>query len=157
MTQLVKGGKYIFGWSKVGENGSIIIPEEAYLEYKFNKDEKGILMSGSKRSGGFGLSSRRLLKNSPIIKMLEGCPELLNHQSEEGKLVKIKEKNYSWITIYKSRIIKVPHKTLIAFNIKINDNLLVGRGSGLALGFIAKGPIYEEAKNHPEIPHFQLS
>ncbi|MFW9945392.1 MAG: hypothetical protein ACFFDX_01040 [Candidatus Odinarchaeota archaeon] len=154
MPQLVKGGKYIFGWSKVGENGKLIIPEEAYLEYRLNEDDKGILMSGSKRSGGFGLSSSRLLKNSPIGKMLEGFPELLNHQLEEGKLFKIKEKNYCWITIYKSGIIEIPQKTLRAFNIKLNDNLLVGRGSGLALGFIAKGPIYEEAKNHSEIPYF---
>ncbi|MFX1493567.1 MAG: hypothetical protein ACFFBZ_04730 [Promethearchaeota archaeon] len=154
MPQLVKGGKYIFGWSKVGENGKLIIPEEAYLEYKLNEDDKGILISGSKRSGGFGLSSSRLLKNSPIGKMLEGFPELLNHQLEEGKLFKIKEKNYCWITIYKSGIIEIPQKTLRAFNIKLNDNLLVGRGSGLALGFIAKGPIYEEAKKHPEIPYF---
>ena len=154
MPQLVKGGKYIFGWSKVGENGKIIMPEEAYLEYKFNEDEKGILMSGSKRSGGFGLSSNRLLRNSPIGKMLERFPELINNQLEEGKIIKIKEKNFCWIKIYKNGIIKVPQKTLIAFKVKINENLLVGRGSGLALGFIAKGPIFEEAKKHPEIPHY---
>ncbi len=154
MPQLVKGGKYIFGWSKVGENGKIIMPEEAYLEYKFNEDEKGILMSGSKRSGGFGLSSNRLLRNSPIGKMLERFPELINNQLEEGKIIKIKEKIFCWIKIYKSGIIKVPQKTLIAFKVKINENLLVGRGSGLALGFIAKGPIFEEAKKHPEIPHY---
>lgn len=82
MPQLVKGGKDIFGWSKVGENGKIIIPEEAYLEYKFNEDKKCILMSGSKRSGGFGLSSNRLIRNSPIGKMLERFPELINHRLE---------------------------------------------------------------------------
>jgi len=154
MPQLLKGGKYIFGWSKVVEDGKIIIPEEAYLEYKFNEDKKGILMSGSKRSGGFGLSSNRLIRNSPIGKMLKGFPELINHQLEEGEIIKIKEKNFCWIKIYKRGIIKVPQKTSIAFKVKINDNLLVGRGSGLALGFIAKGPIYEEAKKHPEIPYF---
>lgn len=154
MPQLVKGGKYIFGWSKVGENGKIIIPEEAHIEYEFNEDDKGILMSGNKSSGGFGLSSSRLLRNSPIGKMLEGFPELINHRLEEGEVIKIKEKNFCWIKIYKRGIIKVPQKTLLAFKVKINDNLLVGRGSGLALGFIAKGPIFEEAKKHPEIPHF---
>ena len=157
MPQLVKGGKYIFGWSKVGENGHIIIPEEAYLEYKFNEDEKGILMSGSKQSGGFGLSSNHLLRNSPIGKILEGFPEIIDHRLEEGKIIKIRERCYCWIKIYKRGIIKLSQKTLIALKVKINDILLVGRGSGLALGFIAKGPIYEEAKNHPEIPHFQLS
>jgi len=65
-------------------------------------------MSGSKRSGGFGLSSSRLLRNSPIGKMLEGFPELINHRLEEGKLFKIKEKNYYWTRIYKRGIIKIP-------------------------------------------------
>jgi hypothetical protein len=31
------------------------------------------------------------------------------------------------------------------------EKLLVVRGSGLALVFISKGPIYEEALRHPEL------
>lgn len=152
MPQLVKGGKYIFGWSKVRENGKIIIPKDAYFEYKFNEDKKGILMSGSKSSGGFGLTSKRLIKNSQIGKILNKFPEIVNYQLEEGKVLKIKERFFCWITIYKDKSIVVPESTLKSFKIKINNNLLVGRGSGFALGFIAEGPIYEEAKNHPEIP-----
>ncbi|MFX0025722.1 MAG: hypothetical protein ACFE8M_04845 [Candidatus Hermodarchaeota archaeon] len=51
-------------------------------------------MSESKCSGGFGLSSKRLIKNSPISKMLERFHELMNHRLKEGKITKLKEKNF---------------------------------------------------------------
>ena len=35
MPQLVKGGKYVFGWSVIGEDGGVVIPGEAVLEYGF--------------------------------------------------------------------------------------------------------------------------
>jgi hypothetical protein len=34
------------------------------------------------------------------------------------------------------------------------DRLLAVRGSGYALGFLAQGPIYEEALQHPELEVF---
>jgi hypothetical protein len=34
------------------------------------------------------------------------------------------------------------------------ERLLVVRGSGFALGFVQRGPIYEEALRHPEIEVF---
>jgi len=34
MPQLVKGGKYVFGWSIISEYGGILIPEEALHEYQ---------------------------------------------------------------------------------------------------------------------------
>ncbi|MFX1407559.1 MAG: hypothetical protein ACFFBW_11435 [Promethearchaeota archaeon] len=154
MPQLVKGGKYIFGWTIIKENGKIKIPEEAYFEYNFDKDKNGILISGRKTSGGFGLSSRGLMEKSPIGKLLESFAELTNHQLKEGEIVKIKEKKYSWITIFKDKSFIISESALKSFKIKINQKLLTGRGSGLALAFIVKGPIYEEAKKHPEIPTF---
>ena len=36
------------------------------------------------------------------------------------------------------------------------ERVLVVRGSGLALGFIQRGPIYEEALRHPEIEMFSI-
>ena len=36
------------------------------------------------------------------------------------------------------------------------SRLLAVRGSGRALGFVAYGPIYEEAARHPELPVFEL-
>jgi len=154
MPQIIKGGKYIFGWTNITENRKIKIPEEAYFEYKFDMDKHGILISGSKTSGGFGLTSKHLTENSPIGKLLESFSELINNQLKEGEIVKIKEKIYCWITIFKDKSFIISQSALKSFKIEVNQKLLVGRGSGLALAFIAKGPIYEEAKKHPEIPTF---
>jgi hypothetical protein len=154
MPQLVKGGKYVFGWSIIRINGDIIIPDEAYLEYGFINDEKAILMSGSKKSGGFGLSSKRLLSDTPIGKSLTKYPDLLNYKINEGEIKKINNRIFSWVNIKKEKSFKLTENLLDAFNIKMNKKLLVARGSGLALGFIASGPIYEEAKKHPEILTF---
>ena len=67
MPQLVKGGKHVFGWSKVGEQGSIVIPSEAFAEYHLITGENVILMSGSKTSGGFGLTKRESLREFSIV------------------------------------------------------------------------------------------
>ena len=37
MPQMTKGGKYIFGWSEIGENGELIFPIMAVEEYKLKK------------------------------------------------------------------------------------------------------------------------
>jgi hypothetical protein len=154
MPQLVKAGKYVFGWSLVRMNGDIIIPNEAYLEYGFINDEKAILMSGSKKSGGFGLSSKRLLSDTPIGNLLIKHPDLLDYKINEGEVKKINNRIFSWVKIKKVKSITLTEMLLDAFNIEINEKLLVVRGSGLALGFITTGPIYEEAKKHPEILAF---
>ncbi|RQW04547.1 hypothetical protein EH223_07165 [candidate division KSB1 bacterium] len=64
MPQLVKGGKNTFGWSKVNEHGKIAIPPDAFDEYKFSAAKNAYLFSGSKTSGGFGLTTLNMLKAS---------------------------------------------------------------------------------------------
>jgi hypothetical protein len=41
-----------------------------------------------------------------------------------------------------------------AVGVQSGDRLLAVRGSGRALGFVAHGPIYEEAFKHPELACF---
>jgi hypothetical protein len=43
-----------------------------------------------------------------------------------------------------------------AIAVKPGDRLLAVRGSGLALGFVARGPIYGGAAPHPELPEIRL-
>jgi len=154
MPQLVKGGKHVFAWSKVNERGKIIVPPEALEEYGFKDDNKCILIPGSKRSGGFGLTSKRLLKNSPIYTNLEKKTQLINFEIPECKLIAVNKKNYCWLTLENDGSFIIPLATLKYYGVEPKDNLLVVRGSGLALGFIIKGPIIEEAKAHPEIEKF---
>lgn len=155
MPQIVKGGKYLFGWSKLGNEGRIRIPPEAFEEYNLKQEKNCILFSGSRTSGGFGLSSVRILKKSIMKIVLEENPSLVNYEIYEGAIIEFNNKKYCWITIHEDNSIYLPQETLKAFGIEQSDLLLSGRGSHLAIGFIAKGPIYNEAKNHPEIEIFE--
>ena len=155
MPQIAKGGKYIFGWSKPGKNGRIVIPPEAVEEYGMTQYEKVILIPGSKRSGGFGLTAIELLKDSPIASLVQKDPRLAKFQSPEGNPIDINKKTYSWVRMEKNGVIIVPWETLKKFGIQPGDSLLVVRGSGLAIGFVVRGPIVEEARNHREIQLFE--
>jgi bifunctional DNA-binding transcriptional regulator/antitoxin component of YhaV-PrlF toxin-antitoxin module len=155
MPQIVKGGKYIFGWSRVGDKGEIRIPPEALQEYDLERCENLILIPGSKRSGGFGLTSIEKFKKSPLGSVLEKNPQLATFQVPEGNALEIDKKTYCWVKQDNSGAIIVPLVTLKKYGISAGDFLLVVRGSHLAVGFIVKGPIVEEAKNHPEIQRFE--
>ena len=154
MPQLVKGCKYVFGWSQVSSGGRIEIPPEAFIEYHFQVGEKIILMSGSKTSGGFGVTKCKSLRESQLSALLRRCPELADFRVPEGIVIKLNGRTYCWVTISEMNI-TVPEITLAHFGIKQGDYLLAVRGSGLALGFIVRGPIIEEAQKHPEIEIYE--
>lgn len=126
MPQLVKGGKWVFGWVIVGLQGQLAIPPEAWDEYGFQAGEEAVFLPGSRSSGGFGLSTPRLL--APTA----GRPQpriLARGQIDENDLIVIPP----------------------VVGIQPGSRLLAVRGSGRALGFVAQGPIYDEALNHPEL------
>jgi len=50
MPQLIKGGKNVFGWSKISNSSGIKIPIEVIKEYDLQPSNKVIIMSGSKTS-----------------------------------------------------------------------------------------------------------
>ncbi|MBN1886829.1 MAG: hypothetical protein JW850_02525 [Thermoflexales bacterium] len=127
MPQLVKGGKWVFGWVIVGPRGEIPIPPEAYREYGFKAGEPVVFLRGSRRSGGLGVGR------------LERVPErLLGRALGHGQVGE------------NGQVVAPP-----GVSVQPGSRLLVVRGSGLALGFIAQGPIYEEALKHPELELFQ--
>ena len=53
MPQVTKGGKYIFGWSRIKNDLSIQFPQAAIDEYSITLEGKVFLISGSKKTGGF--------------------------------------------------------------------------------------------------------
>jgi len=154
MPQIVKGGKNVFGWSIVGNDGRIVIPPEAFEEYLFIEDKRAILIPGSKLSGGFGLSSKRILENSTLKDILDHNPLLAGYKIPEGEIVKINRKKYCWVSLQKDGSIILPQKTMKGYGIKPGDYLASVRGSNLAIGFVARGPIYFEARKHQEIEEF---
>ena len=84
-------------------------------------------MKGSRRSGGFGLGKQEILAESPILsrRLAQGIV------TPEG-------------------LVCLPPEVAI----QPGERLLVVRGSGLALGFLQRGPICDEALRHPELETF---
>lgn len=151
MPQLVKGGKYVFGWSKVYENGDIILPPEACIEYEYNLQDKVILLSGSKTSGGFSLIKTEKLRESSLSHILVEFPELSRNDFPKGKIVRHRSKLLCWTQIGQGCKISLPKRTLDELKIYCDGKLLAARGSGLGLSFITKGPIYQEAQKHSNL------
>jgi hypothetical protein len=129
MPQLVKGGKWAFGWMIVGPRREVAIPPEAWDEYRFEVGDEVTFLPGSRRSGGFGLSHPRLLVGVPAPLQARA----LGQSRIDG---------LGWVS------------APAAVEIQPGQRLLAVRGSGRALGFVARGPIYAEALKHPELACF---
>ena len=129
MPQLVKGGKWVFGWTMVGPDRVVTIPPQAWEEYGFRVGDEVTFIAGSRRSGGFGLSHERLLAGTALV---------------------LGERALARGRIEQAGRVTVPAET----GVRPGVRLLVVRGSGRALGFVAQGPIYEEALKHPGLACF---
>jgi len=129
MPQLAKGGKWVFGWVVVGPEMEIRIPPEAYAEYGFQAGEEVVFLAGSRASGGFAIGRPERLAQSKI--------PLTRRAIARGR-------------IGKDGRVRLPPET----GAEPGRRLLVGRGSGLALGFLQRGSIVEEALRHPELQVF---
>jgi hypothetical protein len=153
MPQLVKGGKYAFGWASVGSGGKIMIPPEAIAEYKLTS-AKVILISGSKTSGGFSITTLAALQASQIGTILARHPELADFTLPEGAVILDSNRLFCWLQQHCGQI-QIPAQALEYYGIKVGDQLLAIRGSHLGIGFAVKGPIVEEARKHPELIVFE--
>ena len=61
MPRLVKGGKWTYGWVVIGPEGEITIPPEAWREFGFQAGDEAVFIPGSRRSGGFAISTPELM------------------------------------------------------------------------------------------------
>ena len=154
MPQLVKGGKNTYGWSKVNESGRIAIPPDAYEEYNFKTEKYAYLLSGSKKSGGFGLTTLNALRNSFFSDILIDHPELLNPELKFRKHIKHRSRIFC-IVPFEKMSITLPLDVLDLYGITKGNRLLTVRGSCIALGFIVRGPIVEEALRHPGLEVYE--
>jgi uncharacterized ubiquitin-like protein YukD len=89
-----------------------------------------------------------MLKNSRLSVMLDSEPRLAEFWLREGETVTVGTRTCCWVKLNSKGELFVPEETLKAYGVNFGDRLLVGRGSGLALAFIAKGPIVAEARKH---------
>jgi hypothetical protein len=151
MPQLVKGGKYVFGWSPVGPGGIIRIPDEAATDYRLNPLDRIIVISGSRTHKGFAISKRELLKGSPLYLRIQSIPDLWKSPVLKGGTVIYKNRIYTHSVIDERGGFSLSWEALNQYSVSEGDHLLVCRGSGLALSFIREGPIVQEAITHSDL------
>jgi bifunctional DNA-binding transcriptional regulator/antitoxin component of YhaV-PrlF toxin-antitoxin module len=154
MPQLVKGGKFVYGLSRIGPQGTIVIPPQAMKEYGYAVGDNVIVMSGSRTSGGFGLTQKRLLEKSELKALAEGLPGLMDFRIPKAETIENQGRRFCWTVIKDGGCVNIPLKTLADYGLKPGNTLAVGRGSYLSIAFIARGPILAEALKHPELELF---
>ncbi len=128
MPRLSRGGKWVFGWSVVGANRTICVPPEAGLEYGFAPGMDVYLVRGSRTSGGFSVARRESFPAQGLLRQ-----RIVTVGTLEG-----------------NNRLHLPEEV----DVMGGERLLAVRGSGLALGFLQRGPIHELALQHPEIGVF---
>ena len=144
MPYIEKKGKveYAYGWSKVGEKGRVVIPPEAFEEYKLGNYEKVIMMPRHKLSGGFELLFTEILED-----LLGLGGKFAGLPASEGKVREIDGRPFCWVRIRDGGI-TVPVETLADYSVHPSDLLLPVRKSIAVLAFLLKGIIVKEAKKH---------
>ena len=136
MPRLVKGAKWTYGWAVVSPELEIVIPPEAWDEYGFEAGHVAIFLPASRRSGGFAISTLHWIEQASERLKGGALGELGRGQFADGGRI------------------SVPTEVAAQTGTKAGDRLLTVRGSRYGLGFIARGPIYEQALNHPELEVF---
>ena len=153
MPQLAKGGKHVFGWSRVGAAGEVRIPPEAVDEYRLGGEVQVILTSGSKTSGGFVLIREDVMAKSPLGAVLEAHSEICPREGG-GAVGRSKQRLYSRARLCGGRLALSAQQSS-GYCVWPGDLLLVVRGSGLGPGLLARGPLIEEARRHAELEVFE--
>ena len=131
MPRLVKGAKWTYGWVIVGAEREITIPPKAWRRFGFQTGEEAIFVPGSRTSGGFAISTLQLTAEGDAKRGGASLRELGRSLFGDGNVVIPPE------------IPVMPEMQLLAV-----------LGSCYGLGFVARGPIYEEASRHPELEVF---
>jgi hypothetical protein len=151
MPQIAKGGKYIFGWTRVKKGGEVLIPPEAYEEYDFTQKTKVILIQGSKTSGGFCLTTVERLQKTRLKNVLD----VLQYSGETGELGApaselhmYMKKGISWTHLDERGVFILADKVMEYYDISVGSVLLTGRGSDTGLAFIVRGGIYQAARHY---------
>lgn len=157
MPQLVKGGKYVFGISRISENFQIYIPPSAIKEYRLSDEKAVILISGSKTSGGFSVCSTGKLngsKLSGLLKLLQFDDLTGNFSTAEKEMINFNGRIICWLKLYSDGSFRLNRQLIEGFSLENCRKLVVVRGSGIGPGFIAKGSLFIEAAKHPELQVF---
>ena len=147
MPQMNKGGKYIFGWSVIRENGEITFPIMAVEEYKLQGENFVYIVSGSKQTGGFCVMPEPLLSRSKLQHILKENQPLSDRNLQEGELIAYKGRKYGWLTL-KNGGVRLSESLMQALDIKTGDKLLAIRSSDIAFTLGVRGTLIQKAHEY---------
>lgn len=153
MPQMNKGGKFIFGKSRIRDDLTIHLPTQALAEYNAASEGKVYLFTGSKVTGGFCVTRKGLLGPSKLGHILTDTPSLQNYQTPEGSFIQYKGRSYGWVDISENGVIQLDPQMLDFLHLKVGMELLSIRSSDIAFTMGATGPLLERADRYEgEIP-----
>ena len=141
MPQLNKGGKFVFGLSIISNENKIRFPAEALLQYPVHEEKRIIIMTGSKKTGGFCVTSKQLLLKSRLKHILDECLELSEYELKEGEFIRYKGRGYAWVSITATGVIALTEETMKYLNLAAGDALMAIKSSNIAFTMGAKGPL----------------
>ena len=144
----------MFGWSVVGHGGYVTIPPHAIQEYGYHEGEKLVVISGSKTSGGFSIARIPAISGSKSHQAMIQIPGLME-ETEVGGIFEMKGRLVSSGRMSADGRFLLGNELILALDIREGDRLLLVRGSGLGIGLVSGGPIFELAKEHPELITFE--
>ncbi|EHL18637.1 hypothetical protein HMPREF9628_02067 [Peptoanaerobacter stomatis] len=146
MPQMTKGGKYIFGCSRIRVNGELIFPRMAVKEYNLQEETYIYIVSGSKQTGGFSVMTEHLLSHSTLKNILEENPSLAERSLQEGELILYKGRMYGWLSLNGTNV-NLPQSLMDSLGVNIGDKLLAIRSSNIAFTMGFRGSLIDKANN----------
>jgi hypothetical protein len=146
MPRLNEGGNFVYGVSVMKETFEVKIPPQAYEDYHCCKDATFILMSGSDESGGFCVTSKRLLSYSELQNILFDNPSLNDEQVHE-EWIQYKGRKYTCRKNNAGKVV-LTAKDLEELEIESGKELMCIRGTDIVFSFAAKGLLIEKMKQY---------
>ena len=148
MPQVTKGGKFIFGWSRIREDGTLNLPPQAMAEYDIACEGNVILFTGSQSTGGFCVTRRGLWMNSKLGFVLADTPAVSEYASAPYTWTRLKGRSYCWAAVSETGALRLPPETLAFLHMQAGDELLSIRSSDIAFTMGRHGPLVERAQGY---------
>lgn len=148
MPQLNKGGKFVFGRSRIGADGRVQFPTQAVEEYRITGEGKVYLFTGSKVTGGFCVTRKGLLQPSKLGHILEDMPALREYRVAPGAFAPYKGRFYCWVPVSQEGQIRLSKEMMQFLAVEPGRELLAIRSSDIAFTMGAKGPLLEKAERN---------
>lgn len=145
MPQMNKGGKFIFGISRIREGGLVRFPPQAVREYEITRDGRVILFTGSRSTGGFCVTCPGLLGSSKLPHILADNRGLTDGTLPAGEFVRYKGRGHCWCGVSESGTIFLTAPMQAYLGLQCGDDLLSIRSSDIAFTMGAKGPLIEKS------------